>query len=90
MKIRFIKNIQFTKLVKANGRLKEFNFRKLKGAEEELFTVDVSDERGNRIIFSMAKEDNQWKLVEKDLPSWVIENESKFNELIEEELRNTV
>ena len=74
--------------MKANGRLKEFNFRKLKGAEEELFTVDVSDDRGNRIIFSMRKDGGEWKIVDQILPVWIVENQDKFNELIEEELRN--
>ncbi len=27
---------------------------------EELFTVDVSDDRGNRIMFKMRKEGNEW------------------------------
>ena len=28
MQLTFIKNIQFTKLIKADGRLREFNFRR--------------------------------------------------------------
>ncbi len=27
---------------------------------EELFTVDVSDDRGNRIMFKMRKDGNEW------------------------------
>jgi hypothetical protein len=89
MKIEFIKNIQFTKLVKADGRLREFNFRKINGKKEEKFTVDVSDDRGNRIIFSMIKEDNVWKVVTpEEIPEWVVKNETTFHELIEEELKN--
>ncbi len=85
MKIHFVRNVQFTKMVKANGRLKEFNFRKVKKDEQELFTVDVSDDRGNRIIFSMEKADGQWKIKEENLPDWVMENENKLGELIQEE-----
>jgi len=89
MKIQFIKNIQFTRLVKAEGRLREFNFRKINGIKEGMFTVDVSDDRGNRIIFNMEKNDNQWKIVSTTpLPDWITLNEAKFEELIEEELKN--
>lgn len=88
MQIRFIKNIQFTRLIKAEGRLREFNFRKQNGPNGELFTVDVSDDRGNRIIFHMHKEDNSWKIVETQLPEWIWKNEAKLHELIEEELKN--
>ena len=88
MKIEFIKNIQFTKLVKADGQLREFNFRKISGSKEGLFSVDVSDDRGNRKMFKMAKTDNQWKIVaDEALPEWIYKNEAIFNELIEEELK---
>ena len=88
MKIEFIKNIQFTKLVKADGQLREFNFRKVSGSKEGLFSVDVSDDRGNRKMFKMAKSENQWKIVGEDpLPDWIYKNESIFNQLIEEELK---
>jgi len=87
MQIQFTKNIQFTRLVKAEGRLREFNFRKYRGEEGELlFSVDVVDDRGNRIIFKMKKEDDGWKIVPSPLPVWVTNNEKNFNELIEEEL----
>lgn len=89
MRIEVKKNIHFTKLVKVNGRLKEFNFRKLGGANEGLFTVDVSDDRGNRILFRMQKESDTWKIVpQQQLPNWVMEKEITFHDLIEEELRN--
>ncbi len=87
MQIRFIKNIQFTKLIKAEGRVREFNFRKPNGLEESLTTVDVSDDRGLRIIFHMKKEASAWKIVTQNIPQWVLQLEEKFNELIEEELK---
>ncbi|MEO6313823.1 MAG: hypothetical protein ABIU63_10820 [Chitinophagaceae bacterium] len=87
MHIQFIKNIQFTRLIKADGHLREFNFRKLTGFQDELFTVDVSDDRGNRIMFRMRKEDGIWKIVAQPLPEWVAKNEGTFNDVIEEELR---
>ena len=89
MQIRFIKNIQFTRVLKAEGRMREFNFRKPNGREQALTTVDVSDDRGHRIIFNMQKEDNNWKIIpHAPLPSWIMQLEDKFSELIEEELRN--
>ena len=84
--MKLIKNIQFTKLIKANGRLKEFNFRKVNG-QEGLFTVDVVDERDNRVFFTLQKIDNHWRLSNQPLPAWVIENENIYHELIEEELK---
>lgn len=89
MQIRFIKNIQFTKVLKAEGRMREFNFRKPNGREQALTTVDVSDDRGHRIVFHMQKDDsNTWKIIPQPLPSWITQLETKFSELIEEELSN--
>lgn len=88
MQIHFVRNIQFTRLVRADGRLREFNFRKFRGeAGDWLFSIDVADDRGNRIIFRMKKEGDGWKIVPGKLPAWISSNESVFNELIEEELR---
>ena len=89
MKIQFIKNIQFTKLVKAENRLREFNFRKINSVLDGLFTVDVSDDRGNRIIFNMEKNDGKWKIATgTTLPDWITKNEAVFEELIEAELKS--
>lgn len=88
MQIQFIKNIQFTKLIKAEGHLREFNFRKLTGFQDELFTVDVSDDRGNRIMFRMRKDNGIWKIIPQPMPEWVAQNEAVFNDVIEEELRS--
>jgi hypothetical protein len=87
MLIQFNRNIQFSKLVKADGRLREFNFRKINGIAESLFTVDVSDDRGYRIMFRMRKDGEHWKILEELLPKWIMENENVFHDLIEEELR---
>ena len=88
MQIKFIKNIQFTRVLKAEGRMREFNFRKPNGREQALCTVDVSDDRGQRIVFNMDKIDNSWKIVQKNLPAWIVAMETKLDEMIEEELRN--
>ena len=89
MQIRFIKNVQFTKVLKAEGRMREINFRKPNGREQALCTVDVSDDRGQRIIFTMQKDDNNsWKIVPQALPVWITQLEKKLSDLIEEELQN--
>jgi len=86
---QFNKNIQFSRLIKADGRLKEFNFRKINGLHQSVFTIDVSDDRGYRIMFKMEKKDGLWKLIDEPLPAWIRESESNFHEVIEEELRQS-
>ena len=81
------KNIQFSKLVKTEGRLREFNFRKSNPNGKVLFFVDVTDDRSNRIIFQMQKDNESWKIQPQLLPDWIIKNENKFHELIEDELK---
>lgn len=89
MAIEFVRSVQFTKLLKAGNRLREFNFRKLGGAREGEFSVDTVDERGNRIMFTMKKQDEGWRLKDEDLPlpAWIAPSEKMLDEVIEEELR---
>ena len=81
------KNIQFSKLVKTEGRLREFNFRKSNPNGTILFFVDVTDDRSNRIIFQMIKDNESWKIQPQLLPDWIVKNENQFHELIENELK---
>jgi hypothetical protein len=83
----FTKNIHFTKLVKVAERLREFNFRMLPGTSNALLHVDVPDDRGNRIVFKMQKEDNRWKILEEGVPQWVVSSEDLLNDAIQEELK---
>ena len=79
--------LQFTKLIKANDRVREFNFTKPSLTSDNFFRVDVSDDRGNRIIFSLRKEeDNQWKIAEQELPKWIYDTETALQNAIEEQL----
>ena len=82
-----IRNIQFTKLLKADGRFREFNFRKSANDGKIIFNVDVTDDRSNRIFFRMQKEDSVWKIQSQDLPVWVINNETNLCKFIENELQ---
>ena len=85
MRIQFVKNVQFTKLLKVEGRLREFNFRKLGGENEGIFTIDVVDDRGNRILFKVQKDDSQqWKIQPQQLPKWVMDVEPKLHEILED------
>ena len=83
-----IRNIQFTKLLKADGRFREFNFRKSANDGQIIFNVDVTDDRSTRIFFRMHKEDSVWKIQSQDLPIWVIKNETNLCQLIESELQS--
>lgn len=91
MKITFNRNIQFTKLLKVRGRLKEFNFRKANASAKGLFTLDVLDDEGpmgNRIIFRMDHKENKWHIISQEpLPDWILEKEAAFNDIINEELK---
>jgi hypothetical protein len=92
MAIEFVRTVQFTKLLKAGTRLREFNFRKLGGVREGEFSVDTVDERGNRIMFTMKKQDDRWKLLEElipSLPTWISQNEKLLNDTIETELTHS-
>ena len=87
--ISFVRNIQFTRLLKIEGRLKEFNFRKPNNRLESLFTVDTAEEYGARIIFHMQNNNSSWKIIPQELPSWITDKEKDFNNLIEEELKKS-
>jgi len=80
-------NTHFTRLIKAKDRLREFNFRKLPAAGGNLFHVDVSDDRGNRLIFKMQKEGAApWKILDEALPGWISESENKLSDAIDDQI----
>mgnify|MGYP003485073891 CR=1 FL=1 len=90
MQMHFNKIIQFSRQLKAGNRQREFNFKKLKNTDDEQFTVNVSDERGDRIVFSMKKEEDKWHISPAQLlPTWILQSEVKLHEVIEEELAQT-
>ena len=73
MKALFEKQIQFTRNVKAAGRLREFNFLKLKKTGAEAYHIDVADERGNRHEFTFLQDDKNWKIIGDGVPKWVFD-----------------
>lgn len=86
MHLEFSRMIQFSLLVKAGDRVREFNFRKLRNPGEEQFSVNVCDERGDRILFSLQKQEGSWRLASNGLPTWIQQNENKICEEVEKEL----
>lgn len=81
-------NLHFTRLIKAKERLREFNFRKLPAAEgSSLFHVDVSDDRGNRLVFKIRREGTgPWKILDDNLPPWINDSEEKLADAIEDQI----
>jgi hypothetical protein len=72
------KHIQFSRIIKAGGRLKEFNFLKLFNTEKPTYYVDVSvpDEGGKRYFFSLFNDGKIWKICGEGLPEWLLQVEA--------------
>ena len=78
----FERNIQFSALIKAGDRVREFNFRKPTRQEGETIFVDVADEKGDRHHFSLVREGQRWRFHDTKLPVWISSIESKLVEAI--------
>ncbi len=78
--------IQFSLLVKAGNRVREFNFRKLRNPGEEQLAVNVIDERGDRILFDMHKKEGNWRIAPTGLPAWITQSEEQIRTAVEQEL----
>lgn len=65
-------NIFFSRLIKLEGRLREFNFRKIPSVENS-FHIDVTDDRGRRIMFRMQDGESvtDWNVPIESLPHWI-------------------
>lgn len=86
MQLEFSRMIQFSLLVKAGDRLREFNFRKLRNPNEDQLTVNVCDERGERILFDMQKQEGAWKISSGNPPAWIKQSETRICQAVEQEL----
>ena len=71
-------------MIKAGGRVREFNFRRSTHQDDEPFFVDVADEKGERCQFSMALHDGLWRLTGAILPGWVVSAEKELRQAIVE------
>jgi hypothetical protein len=77
-------NIAFSKIIKINERLWEFNFRRLPG-EYPSYHADVTNEKGIRILFSIYKSaGGTWRATSNKLPLWIASAEDFIGENIEE------
>lgn len=82
-------SIHFSKIIKAGDRNREFNFTRTNPSANQ-FNVNVPDERGNRIFFSMQQENGAWKTSMDILPQWILSAEEELSKAIEEEARTVV
>jgi hypothetical protein len=78
----------FSKLIKAGDRLREFNFRQASRNDDSRYSVDVPDDKGNRILFSIYKNaDGDWKVAAQLMPIWVHNAETDLANAIEENMK---
>ena len=50
-----------------------------------VYKVDVPDEKGNRISFTMQQsKEGKWQITDQELPKWIFDAEMALNEAIEE------
>ena len=78
------KNIQFTRLIKAGGRLREFNFRKSQGLNNALFTIDVVSDNSDRHYLLYSLVNGAWVLETKKMIDWIEEVLPQIEEAIQE------
>ena len=76
------KNIQFTKLIKAGGRLREFNFRKSQGLNNALFSIDVVSDNSDRHYLLFSQVNGTWILETKKMIPWIEEVLPQIEEAI--------
>jgi hypothetical protein len=75
----------FSKIIKTGERQREFNFRKLHRNSDTGFSVDVPDDKGNRIMFNMhLTADGEWKTDAENLPAWIMSVENILADAIRE------
>ena len=75
----------FSKIIKAGGKLREFNFRQTNLNDDTRYSVDVPDDKGDRIMFTLYKNtDREWKTSAQLLPTWIQDVEQVLAKAIEE------
>lgn len=79
------KIVHFSLLIKIEGRLREFNFRK---RSENQYDGDTSDERGNRWTFKWYNNGEDWMLEPylNEQPTWIKNNVTVIKEAFLTEL----
>jgi hypothetical protein len=75
----------FSKLIKAGGKLREFNFKLASVNDDTRYIVDVPDDKGNRVMFSAYKNAlGEWKISAQLMPLWIHDTETELGQAIEE------
>jgi hypothetical protein len=66
----------------------EFNFLRLRGSNTD-FYADVTDEKGERIVFNLYKDDqSNWMIRGHNVPPWISSMQTQLGLTIEEELKD--
>lgn len=77
-------NIAFTIVIKINGRLKEFNFRK---RSDNLYDANTNDEYSIRYYFQMQKDDKTgWQISGHSLPAWIPNSQHIISEALDNQI----
>jgi hypothetical protein len=77
-------NIAFTLIIKINGRLKEFNFRK---RSDKLYDANTNDEYSIRYYFQLLKEEKDgWQISGHSLPAWIQNSQHIISEALESQV----
>lgn len=78
-------SVYFSKVIKTGDRNREFNFRQVSAGADERYSVDVPDDKGNRVTFSMYKNaQGAWKTASQSLPLWIHNTETELGNAIDE------
>ncbi|WP_346236472.1 hypothetical protein ABDK00_015345 [Niabella insulamsoli] len=89
MHTSFVKIIHFSRLVKINNRLREFNYKKNNNAGDYVFDVDTADDRGNRLFFRLSKTENEWSLSSNHpIPDWIGQHLEQLVKELEEGIQS--
>lgn len=82
-------NIHFSRIIKAGDKQREFNFTRFQSETDYRYHVDVTDDSGKRLTFSMYRNaDGAWKTTAQSLPIWIHNAEDILGNVIEEELKS--
>ncbi|MBD0297700.1 MAG: hypothetical protein ICV84_21335 [Flavisolibacter sp.] len=83
-------NIHFSHIIKAGERNREFNLRKVSSGSAMVYHIDVPDDKGNRVFFTMRQnKEGEWRMVEQVLPSWLYDAEAAIGEAIKQKEHQT-
>ncbi len=75
----------FSRIIKAGGKQREFNFRQLFHEEGIKYSVDVPDDKGSRITFQMTPDkEGRWKTIAKPSVLWIEEAEMDLSNAIKD------